>query len=112
MFSSQVLDTIGQYRCVAAFLSGHTHVYSYSEDTNGIHHIVFPGIIEATPGTNAFATMDIYADHCDVRGYGQMPSFTFRYPACQGDQEDCAADSRREEVTIGKSASKEVLVKS
>ncbi|XP_072029583.1 manganese-dependent ADP-ribose/CDP-alcohol diphosphatase-like [Amphiura filiformis] len=92
----EVLETLGEFDCVAAILSGHTHTYNYGEDTNGIRHIIFPGIVEATPGTNAFATIDVYSDYCDIRGYGQMPSFTLRYPVCNKTMGEECTDPTKE----------------
>jgi len=44
-----VLKILHKHRCVLAYLAGHTHCYGYSQDKKGIHHVVFPAVVEATP---------------------------------------------------------------
>lgn len=75
----EVLSLIHKFSCVVAIFCGHTHDYAYATDALGIHHVVFPGIVEVPPGQNGFATIDVYEDHLHVRGVGMMPSLFLNF---------------------------------
>ena len=56
-----ILRTLHKHRCVLAYLAGHTHNSAYSQDEKAIHHVVFPGVIEAPPKRSAaHATILLY----------------------------------------------------
>ena len=60
--------------CVAT-VTGHDHPGGYARDGRGIHHLVCPAVVEAPPGSNGFATIDVHADRLVVRGTGTFPSY-------------------------------------
>jgi len=56
-----ILQVLHKHQCVLAYLAGHTHCSAYSRDENGLHHVVFPGVIEAAPDCPAaHATVLLY----------------------------------------------------
>ena len=58
---NEILQILHKHRCVLAYLAGHTHCGAYSRDDSGIHHVVFPGVIEAAPDCSAeHATVLLY----------------------------------------------------
>jgi manganese-dependent ADP-ribose/CDP-alcohol diphosphatase len=59
---------------VAATLAGHAHRDGAAVCDGGIHHRVLGAVLEAAPGTDCYATLDLYADGLVVRGEGAMPS--------------------------------------
>jgi len=61
-----VLRVLHKHRCVLAFLAGHTHCSDYSLDENGIHHVVFPGVIEAAPDCPAMHATILLYPNCVV----------------------------------------------
>ncbi|OQS05223.1 hypothetical protein THRCLA_02605 [Thraustotheca clavata] len=67
-----MLQTFASYNCIRAVFCGHYHENGYAVDAGGIHYVVFHAALESKD--NAFATIDVYADHLDVRGRGNIPS--------------------------------------
>jgi len=63
---AEILRILHKHCCVLAFLAGHTHVGAYSQDEHGIHHIVFPGVIEATPNCPALHSTVLLYPNCVV----------------------------------------------
>ena len=56
-----ILQVLHSHRCVLAYLAGHTHSAAYGRDEKGVHHVVFPGVIEASPDCPAaHATVLLY----------------------------------------------------
>jgi manganese-dependent ADP-ribose/CDP-alcohol diphosphatase len=49
--------------------SGHYHPGGYAE-RSGIHFIVFEGILEAPPDSNAYAVVEVWRNKAVIRGYG------------------------------------------
>jgi manganese-dependent ADP-ribose/CDP-alcohol diphosphatase len=49
--------------------SGHYHPGGYAQ-RSGIHFVVFEGILEAPPDSNAYAVVEIWPSKAVVCGYG------------------------------------------
>jgi len=63
-----VLQVLHKHRSVLAYLAGHTHCSAYGQDKKGIHHVVFPGVIEASPDCPAaHATVLLYPDQVVIK---------------------------------------------
>ncbi|XP_002733257.1 manganese-dependent ADP-ribose/CDP-alcohol diphosphatase-like [Saccoglossus kowalevskii] len=75
-----MLDVIHKYKCVMAYISGHDHFGGYAVDEYGVHHVTMEGVIEIPPGSNAFATVDMYQDRMMLRGYGVVASREMIFP--------------------------------
>lgn len=73
---AEVLDVLHKYSdCVHVYLSGHTHETGYSVDKHDIHHITIPGIVETPPGSNDFATVDVFNERIEVHGNGSIGNY-------------------------------------
>jgi hypothetical protein len=70
--SEAVLQVLESSGCVAAVLCGHDHKGDYAL-RNGIHHVTFPGIVEAADGDNRCAVVEIFQDHLRILGIGSVP---------------------------------------
>jgi 3',5'-cyclic AMP phosphodiesterase CpdA len=66
-----------QYRCVAAWFSGHDHQGGYIL-ADGIHYLNFKGMVEAK--NNAYAIVTLEADRIRVEGFGDEPSRELKLP--------------------------------
>ena len=69
---AEVLALLQRYRCVAATLAGHAHGGGFACCEAGIHHLVFPAMLECEPGTNAFGHLDVWQTGFAVVGTGKM----------------------------------------
>lgn len=65
----QVLECFNRHSCVVAYFNGHAHNSGYAFE-NGIHYVVFHGIIETDPKEDAFATVSVYEDKIFIDGKG------------------------------------------
>lgn len=87
----QVISCFSRHPSVVAYLSGHAHSAGHGVDANGIHYLVFHGIIESSPDTPAFATLTLFDDRLEVEGQGTEPSlllaFQDRYALFEEDEE-------------------------
>lgn len=70
--ADDVLKVLESSGCVAAYVCGHDHKGAYAE-RNGIHHVTFPGIVEAGDGDNRCAVIEVYQDHLRILGSGTVP---------------------------------------
>lgn len=81
----RVLEIFGGHRCVVAYFSGHAHNAGYAEE-NGIHYVVYHGVIETAPTEDCFATVSLFADPgggrlvVDGRGVEQSLTLPFTAP--------------------------------
>jgi len=65
---NKILEILHKHHCVLAYLSGHTHHGAYSRDKMGIHHVVFPSVIEAAPISSAeHATVLLYPNRVVIK---------------------------------------------
>ena len=71
---SEVLDVLHKHKSVQVFFAGHTHCEAHIQDDHGVHHLVWPAILEAKPGSNAFGIVTVYEDRMEVEGYGKVHS--------------------------------------
>lgn len=66
---------------VLCYCSGHDHDGGYDQDEARIHHITFPGVIEATDG-NPFGTAHLHDNQLIIYGNGSVPNICIdlKYP--------------------------------
>ncbi len=69
--SNEVNTLISKYPDVFAFLAGHGHI-SQHIPADGIHHIMFKGMVEETQ--NAYAIVSVFQDHIEIEGFGEEVS--------------------------------------
>lgn len=62
--------------CVA-YLAGHCHPGGEFKDEHGLLHITVPGIVEVKPGSNSYATAQVFEDRILIR----LVSVTCRFNA-------------------------------
>lgn len=65
----QVIDCFNAHSCVVAYFSGHAHNSGYAFH-HGIHYVVYHGIIETNPESEAFATVTLFEDRMLIDGKG------------------------------------------
>ncbi|OGV54748.1 MAG: hypothetical protein A2X49_09755 [Lentisphaerae bacterium GWF2_52_8] len=65
----EVLEIIDSSPAPAAFFTGHDHNGGYAL-RKGVHHVTFPGLIEAEP--NAYASVEVFPDKLVIKGAGNM----------------------------------------
>lgn len=68
----EVLQVIYRHKVVVAVIAGHTHLGCYKKDTQGIHHLVLPGVVETPPGGKGHGFLDVQEKQLVLRGFG-MP---------------------------------------
>ncbi|XP_066471233.1 manganese-dependent ADP-ribose/CDP-alcohol diphosphatase isoform X2 [Tiliqua scincoides] len=73
------LSVIHSHQSVVCFLAGHLHDGGYCQDSHGIHHLTFEGIIETPPESNAFGTVYVYDDRMILKGRGRVPDRVMHY---------------------------------
>lgn len=93
----EVQNMFARHPCVVAYLSGHAHNAGHGKDDLGIHYLVFHGVIETSPDSQAFATLSLFDDCLVVDGKGTEPSMVLplaeRYPAEEEEGHSLAAAS-------------------
>lgn len=72
----QVVEVFSRHPSVIAYMSGHAHQPGHAVDANGIHYVVFHGVIESDPSSQAFATVSLYKDRIEIEGKGTEPSIS------------------------------------
>ncbi|KAL0040214.1 hypothetical protein WJX77_000504 [Trebouxia sp. C0004] len=70
----EVLQAIWDAGNVVATISGHTHNDGYAVDEHGVHHRVLNAVLETEPGKDCYGWLDVYADHLDLVGIGELDS--------------------------------------
>lgn len=77
----EILSVINSYNtCVVACFAGHFHDGGFYYDTeNHVYYLTFSGVIERDPGTNAYATVQVYGDHIEMIGYGEIESRILKF---------------------------------
>ena len=68
----EVVATLEEFDCVAAYLNGHNHRGSYGIE-KGIHYLTLKGMVDTTE--TAYATVSIYADRLEVHGKGRQDDY-------------------------------------
>lgn len=79
--NQEVLETLSRYPCVKAVFSGHHHAGAFGY-YNHIPMITQEGMIE-TEKQNAYSIVEVTGDSIRVRGYGRVPSRSFKYSTNQ-----------------------------
>ena len=69
-----LLDVIWKHNCVRACLCGHSHEDGSFIDHKGIHHIVFPAVLECSENENAFADVHVLENKLKIFGKGKVKS--------------------------------------
>jgi len=69
--SNEVNTLISRFPNVFAFFAGHGHI-SQHIPVDGIHHIMFRGIVEEN--YNAYAIVSVFRDHISIEGFGKEVS--------------------------------------
>ena len=46
----------------------------YALDEHGVHHRVLDAVLESKPGTDCYGWVDVYGDHLDLAGVGDLDS--------------------------------------
>ncbi len=64
---------------VVASMAGHAHQNGYVLDPWGIHHLVFPAILETPPGRDCFGHVELYADRLELVGVDTMMSLSLPF---------------------------------
>lgn len=73
----EILETISRYSCVKAVISGHHHAGAFGY-YKGIPMITQEGMIE-TEMQNAYSIVEITKDSILMKGYGRVPTRSFKY---------------------------------
>ena len=68
----EILKTLDDHTCVAAWIAGHEHAGGYARQRH-VHHLTMRGLVEA-PGSTAFARFELAEDRIQETGFGNEPS--------------------------------------
>ena len=59
----EILKILHRFPCVLAYFAGHAHDFAHMRDSDGLYHVVFPGVIEAlSQHSTAHATVSVFTD--------------------------------------------------
>lgn len=72
----EVLHTEGDGHVVAV-MCGHLHRGGYAVDAHGIHHVTLQSPLNFA---DCFGHVEVHTDRLELRGEGEMRSFTMRFP--------------------------------
>ncbi|XP_078426848.1 manganese-dependent ADP-ribose/CDP-alcohol diphosphatase [Cetorhinus maximus] len=75
----EILSVLHAHTSVVCFIAGHDHDGGYYLDDNGIHHLIFEGVIETSPKSHAFGTIHVYEDRMILKGRGRVPERVLHY---------------------------------
>ncbi|XP_005721971.1 manganese-dependent ADP-ribose/CDP-alcohol diphosphatase [Pundamilia nyererei] len=82
----ELLAVIRSHTSVVCYMAGHAHDGGYCQDEDtGVHHLTVDGVIETPPDSNAFATVSVYGDRMELKGYGSITDRVFLFPSRQKD---------------------------
>lgn len=77
----ELLSVLRSHRSVVCFMAGHDHDGGYHMDNDtGTHHLTLEGIIETPPDSDAFATVSVYEDRMELKGYGRVKDRVLQFP--------------------------------
>lgn len=68
----EVIKLLESYKGVVAYMNGHNHAGNYRVK-NGIHYLTLKAMVE-TPDKNAYAIVEVYADHLNIIGRDREPN--------------------------------------
>lgn len=81
------------------YLAGHDHCGGYAH-AGGVHWVTLEALVEAPPGSNAWAVLDVYPDRAEVRGRGSVTSrvlpFSSGWPLETGGRGDVLWEKEKE----------------
>jgi 3',5'-cyclic AMP phosphodiesterase CpdA len=77
----EIIDVLESAECVAAYFCGHNHAGNYGEK-NGIHYVTFSSMVD-TPDQTAWALVEVYPDHLNIKGTGREPSRVLKLKSAQ-----------------------------
>jgi 3',5'-cyclic AMP phosphodiesterase CpdA len=73
--AAEVRSVLEESGCVVACFAGHDHAGGYAR-THGIHYVTLPGMVEAPPGGNAYAVVELTGEKMEIHGRGTVESRT------------------------------------
>eukprot|EP00898_Chlorokybus_atmophyticus_P006961 jgi/Chlat1/7266/Chrsp58S06899 len=76
----EVSELLEASPATALVLAGHYHVGGYNH-VKHVHYVTVQGLVEAPTGNNAYAIVEVYADHIDIKGFGTVPSIQLKLVA-------------------------------
>lgn len=72
--SAEMLDLIGEYDHILAYLSGHNHAGNFGARGN-TYFVNFKGMVD-TQDDAAYAVVEVYADRLEIKGFGREENRT------------------------------------
>ena len=75
----------------------------YAVDEHGVHHRVLNAVLETKPGKDCYGWIDVYTDHLDLVGIGELDSQKMPFvPSETASEQASHADttSKAEEATL------------
>ena len=75
----------------------------YAVDEHGVHHRVLNAVLETKPGKDCYGWIDVYTDHLDLVGIGELDSQKMPFVASEtASQQASHADTtfKAEEATL------------
>lgn len=75
---AEVIECFARHPSVVAYLAGHAHAAGHGCNENGVHYLVFNGVIETTPESDCYSTLTLTNDKLEVRGYGSEKSMSLK----------------------------------
>jgi calcineurin-like phosphoesterase family protein len=71
-----VREVIADHNCVIAHASGHNHAGGYGIE-DGVHYLTLKAMVDTEH--TAFALVEVFAEHMQVRGFGREPDRTLAF---------------------------------
>ncbi|TRY85015.1 hypothetical protein DNTS_016186 [Danionella cerebrum] len=77
-----VLSVLRSHRCFVCFMAGHDHDGGRSRDSEGsaVDHVTLEGVIETAPHSDAFATVQVFEEHMELKGRGRVEDLIISCP--------------------------------
>ncbi|XP_078081533.1 manganese-dependent ADP-ribose/CDP-alcohol diphosphatase isoform X2 [Mustelus asterias] len=75
----EILSVLHAHTCIVCFIAGHDHDGGYYLDDHGIHHLTIEGVIETSPESHAFGTIQVYKDKMILKGRGRITDRVLHY---------------------------------
>jgi len=63
---------LSRFSCVKMYIAGHDHRGGYHLDSQGVHHLTVPGILEAEPDKDRYIVLDLYKHAVVLRGQADL----------------------------------------
>jgi len=66
--------------CIVAVFAGHDHDgNAFFDHEANVVYVTFKAVLETAADSSAFAICDLYSDRLELRGFGEIPSFTVKF---------------------------------